>query len=120
MTWDDWEDWLAGMYEPTNSEDWLAAARLLRDPDQFREAAREMIREWPHATRHNLGHMWSGRNAWVGQATCCYSLGLTAADTRRAWGTMSLGDQWTANQVARDIRAEWERTQVDAQAQLAL
>lgn len=117
MPWSEWEDFQAGMYEPTIDDDRVALSiGLLRDGERFREAAREMMREWPNAAIHNGAHMWTGRNAWVGQATCCYSHGATGAETRQAWGTLSNGEQSRANRVATAAREEWERGRQDAQA----
>jgi hypothetical protein len=118
--WIEWEDWQAGLYSAGTDPDRVAdSARLLRDPGAFKEAAREMFREWPTAPRQTLKHMWSGRNAWVGQAACCYAHGATAADTRAAWGTLNNTDQVVANAVARQVRIEWEKEAIDnAQAVL--
>lgn len=115
--WERWEDWRAGLYlqRPEELELSRQARALLCDPDQFREAAREMLREWPAAAEHNLMNMWSGRRSWVGQATCCYSLGATAADTRDAWGLMSNPQQRLANAVADQVIAEWRKETQDAQ-----
>lgn len=114
--WDEWEDHRAGMYIPSVRPDMVAkAARLLSDEDAFREAAFEMLREWPNAAIHNQTHMWSGRNAWLGQATCCYSLAATSAETRAAWGTMSNAAQLAANAVAATVRKSWEKGLQDAQ-----
>lgn len=117
MIWRSWEDYTAGMFEPTaDPERITAAARLLGDPDQFFEAATEMIREWPHAAIHNLAHLWTGRNAWVGQATCCYSLDATGVETRLAWGQLSNEQQRRANRVAVSVREAWEAGRNHAQA----
>lgn len=119
--WDHWEDYRHGLYSPFMHPDRQAAsAGLLRDPDHFREVACEMLRAWPNSAYHNLSNMWSGRNAWLGQASCCYSHGATAADTRAAWGTLTQIEQRLANEVARCVRAEWERSTRDAQAVLDL
>lgn len=113
MYWNRWEDWLAGMYGTESTVANVRAARgLLCDPDAFMEAAREMVREWPTAAVHNLTHLWTGRNAWVGQATCCYSLNITGTATREAWGSMTLDQQRAANEVATQVRIEWERRDV--------
>lgn len=119
---DHWEDYRAGMYRTGNvAEIRVELARgLLADPDAFGEAAREMIREWPNAARHNLYSMWTGRNAWVGQATCCYSLGASSEETRIAWGRLSNDAHSRANAVARCVRDAWERGWRDAQAVLDL
>lgn len=116
MPWVEWEDYQAGLYRPDTDEGrQVASLELLSDPDSFREAAVEMLREWAHSARHNLAHMWSGRNAWMGQATCCYVHGATGADTRAAWGLLSNGEQRRANDVAVSVRAAWERDRRDAQ-----
>lgn len=121
MPFDTWEDWNAGMYLARLDLDMAVAARgLLCDQEAFREAATEMLREWPTAAHQNLAHMQSGRNAWVGQATCCYSLGATAAETRQAWGMMSNTDQTKANETARRVRSIWEKGDRDAQTSFAV
>ena len=83
--------------------------QLLGDVDRFYDAATEMLREWPTAARHNLDYMWSGRNAWVGQATCTYVHGAPAAATRHAWAHLSAWQQRAANAVAVQVRTERER-----------
>jgi hypothetical protein len=114
--WHDWEDYLAGLYHAVHTpENVPLSAAVLRDPEVFREAAMEMVREWPRAADHNLNKMWSGRNAWVGQATCCYVHQATAADTRVAWGTLSNPEQRAANAVADLVRAMWEGGRVHAE-----
>jgi hypothetical protein len=119
--WSTWEDYLAGMWRPDMAPDRQeAAAHLLKDVDEFGEAAAEMLREWPNAAVQNLVHMWSGRNAWLGQATCCYSVAATSSDTRAAWGTLTNGEQRRANEVARAVRTTWERSRQNAQETLAL
>lgn len=120
MSYEVWEDYRAGMYSFDWNEDrQAAAAGLLADPDQFHEVATEMLREWPYAARHNLHYLWSGRNAWIGQASCCYSVAATSADTRAAWGTLTTAQQDAANAVAKSVRLNWERSWRDAQTSLA-
>ena len=114
--WIDWEDYQAGMYDARLLDvNVSAAAFLLTDPGGFHESAREMLREWPRSAHQNLHFMWSGRNAWVGQATCCYSVGATAAETRHAWGSLTNQQQDRANAVARLVRAEWAKGVHDAE-----
>lgn len=119
--WMHWEDYRAGMYGTDMNLTLLdMSAELLRDPARFHETAREMLREWPNAAVHNLTHMWSGRNAWVGQAACCYSHGATSVTTRHAWGTLTDNEQRRANDIAKGLRDEWERGVRDAQTVLDL
>jgi len=115
--WLDWEDYRAGMYRPDQDQDrQRLSAFLLTDLGGFRETAREMLREWPHAAHQNLHNMWSGRNAWLGQASCCYAHGATSADTRAAWGSLTNQQQTAANRVATDLRFLWSKEAQDAQA----
>lgn len=112
--WERWEDYRAGFYRPATG-DTAGPLALLSDPDAFYETAREMVREWPASAKHNLSYMWTGRNAWIGQAACVYSLSCTAADVRLAWGQMSNAQQRAANKIAVRVRDEWERSEADAQ-----
>lgn len=106
--WHSWEDWQNGLYSPTITDEHIAdSARLLADPDQFLEVAREMVREWPNAAVHNLKHMWTGRRAWIGQASCLYAHGATSASTRLAWGHLTSPQQRAANTVAEIVDEEW-------------
>lgn len=108
--WDHWEDYRAGLYGTDLNLTLLERSRaLLRDPDAFLEAATEMVRAWPNATHHNLSNMWSGRKAWLGQATCCYVHGATSRTTRMAWGDLTNEEQRRANGVAELVREAWER-----------
>lgn len=108
--WDNWEDWRAGLYQTLHTIEHVNdSATLLCDPDAFYETALEMVREWPHSSVHNLVHMWSGRNAWLGQASCCYAHGAPGGATREAWGQMTNTEQNAANTAARSVRDHYER-----------
>lgn len=118
--WDYWEDYQHGLYTPGSDPARVAAsARLLGDPDCFWEVAREMVRAWPNSARHNLTNLWTGRNAWIGQASCCYSHKATSSETREAWGTLTQQEQRRANDIARGVRDLWEKGQRDAQTLFA-
>lgn len=103
--WTEWEDWKGGMYalRPIDPEIVERSRALLSSPDQFLEVAIEMVRAWPAAATHNLVLLKSGRAAWVGQASCCYSVFATSGETRRAWGLISTTDQVCANAVAAQV-----------------
>lgn len=114
-TWVTWEDWQAGLYSSITEPDdrnVQSSVALLSDPDQFLEVAREMAREWPNAAIHNVRHLWTGRRAWVGQASCMYAHGAVAIETRIGWGRMTNGAQVAANAAADiaigDIRRGWQ------------
>ena len=116
--WDDWEDYTAGLYQhwiPLRAGMVQDSVRLLSDPDRFAETAREMIRAWPAATRHNLG-LPSGRRSWIGQAACCYCHGATSEETACAWGRLANQTQARANKVADMVASEYMGGRSGAQA----
>lgn len=108
--WEAWEDYAAGFYDPgiPTAMHIADSKTLLTDPDRFFDTAREMMDHWVNSSTHNLEFMWSGRNAWVGQAACLYAHGANPAATRAAWGQMTGTQQETANAVATKARQEWE------------
>jgi hypothetical protein len=107
LPWSNWEDYAAGLYEHRFYMGQVqASVKLLSDPDEFAAAAREMVREWPHAADHNL-HLPSGRRAWIGQAACCYHHGATAEETAGAWGRLSNQVQRRANAIASIIAKDY-------------
>ena len=108
--WIKWEDWRNGLYHRDFLADHVSdSLRLLTDPDRFADTATEMFTEWPAATLHNLINMISGRNAWIGQASCLYAHGAPKAATCEAWGQMTQQQQNDANGVAVHVRSVWER-----------
>lgn len=115
--WHSWEDYRHGLYVVAyNWEDVTNSVALLSDPDQFREVALEMVREWPVAAHQNLLHMWSGRKAWIGQASCLYAHGAPGAATREAWGMLSDPQRRVANRTAEAVRERWAKGVQDAEA----
>tara|TARA_R110000868_G_scaffold92651_1_gene257004 strand:- start:1278 stop:1646 length:369 start_codon:yes stop_codon:yes gene_type:complete len=114
--WESWEDWLAGLYKSRlDAEKVIEAQTLLSSAEQFDEAAREMIRMWPIAALHNLGHLKTGHRSWLGQATACYSVGATSLETRQAWGELSNNAQCAANLVATIIRDDWRKVALNGE-----
>lgn len=109
--WNDWEDWQNGLYatRPIRVSKSWESIRLLSDPDEFREVAREMVLSWPVSARQNLKHLWSGRRAWIGQASCCYHHGATSMETRAAWAALDNSVQARANDIAADVILDYER-----------
>ena len=116
--WDNWEDYAAGLYQhwmPLRPGKVQDSIRLLSDADRFAETAREMLRAWPGAARHNLG-LPSGRRSWVGQASCCYCHGASSEETASAWGRLSNQTQICANEIADAVAIDYIRGISGAQA----
>src|ERR1017187_4124550 len=109
--WNDWEDYLAGLYEnrPVREEMVKSSVSLLSDSEQFYEVALEMLEEWPTSANQNLVNAATGHQAWVGQASCKYAHGATAEETRLAWGRMSNTAQDQANGAADAAIEGWLR-----------
>ena len=114
-----WEDYRAGFYALTYAEQMRGArdaARLLSDSTECYAAMSGVVREWENAAEHNLTDMGQNRRAWLGQAACCWALGLPSFVTRQAWNTLMAGaDQDDANAIADTVIAEWEGARVDAE-----
>lgn len=117
----DWEDWAAGMYgsPPKGALRQLGrAADLLSDVQAFYVAASEMVMAWPVAAEQNLSNVSRNRRAWVGQAACCYAVGVPESVTKLAWHTMTRGARDRANRIADDVIADWGATREYRQATL--
>lgn len=116
-SWDDWEDYKAGLYEKRALRASVInqSAELLSDPDQFLEVGLEMVREWGNAATQNLVNLATGKQAWIGQASCCYAHGATADETKVAWGLLTNWKQIGANRVADSIEAGFMRGRNHAQ-----
>lgn len=108
MTWTTWEDWRAGMYDNRLDARQIEASRRLLAGQEFGDAASAMLTSWPVAARQNLYYMWSGRNAWVGHATCAHRHGSTKMETCAAWGQLTSAQQDRANVTAARSRHQWE------------
>lgn len=109
--WDNWEDWKAGLYlSEYTTEQVTCSLHLLTSPTEFREVAREMLQAWPNAADHNLRHLPSGHNSWIGQASCMYAHGAPSVATRIAWGMMTNAAQGAANRVAYRVLDEWGKS----------
>lgn len=115
---DHWEDWHAGQYALTYNDQArgeLQSAGLLADESACYAAMSAVTREWPNATEHNLTNIEQNRRAWLGQAACCFELGVPAFVTKQAWWTLPETMQVRANGVADTVIGEWEEARRDAE-----
>lgn len=107
-----WEDWKDGLYvlsvDDPNEIMIRRAARLLSDVDLFRESALKMIHRYPYATEVNLSNRSRNRQAWIGQASCCFVCGASEDLTKEAWHRLSAAEQDAANMVADYVTVVWE------------
>lgn len=115
---DKWEDYKAGQYALRYDNEMVGAGLatdLLRDPDGLWAAMSAVIREWPHATAVNLSHTSQNRQAWLGQAACCWNHGVPDFVTKQGWHQLTQDEQNQANDIADSVIAEWEVSQTDAE-----
>jgi hypothetical protein len=109
-----WEDYWAGMYAlPSKTDEPLrikSSAMLLSKPSHFFGVALRMIQEWPVTTEHHLSNRSRNRQAWIGQATCCFAFETPEHQTKEAWHRLSERQQTLANAEADNIIAIWEST----------
>ena len=109
----EWEDFQAGMYcleKKDDSEQLIELAKdLLSDPIEFEKVARNMIFDWHKSASHNLTNKKINRRSWIGQATCCYEIGITEILTRESWSRMTPLARLLANRVADKLIKEYEK-----------
>lgn len=108
-----WEDWKEGMYKATCFMDDTQMVHdcylLLSCPEYFHECASFIIHNWPKSTEHNLTNRARNRQAWLGQASCCFAHGAPEYLTKQAWGLLTEKQQKIANAVADDWIAHFEK-----------
>lgn len=82
-TWDKWECYPAGFYDPkppkgmTVEECKAAYCEFLLDYTRFGNAALRLIKEWPNSCEHYLTNERMNRIAWIGQAAMCLETGIS-------------------------------------------
>lgn len=109
---DQWEDWQMGMYEKTCYMDdeliTLACAATLGCPELLWECMQFVSHNWGKSAEHHLTNVNRNRQAWLGQAACCFIDGAPEYLTKAAWGRLAPQVQERANAVADEVIHEWE------------
>lgn len=106
-----WEDWRHGLYRiPASHEQSGAvyAASLLAVASDLLTAMTAVLDEWPISSEVNLSHVARNRQAWLGQAACCWAIGVPESITKMGWHLVSDALQAEANAVADEVIAIWE------------
>lgn len=109
-----WEDFQHGLYCKTTGKDEKhdeilvgQCKRLLSDQKWFYLVAKEMLHNWPVSADVNLSNPNRNRQAWIGQASCCYALSAPEFITKFAWNQMTSKDRELANKTADMIFKIW-------------
>lgn len=102
-----WEDYKNGMYDyvKSDNDDILIqqSISLLSDKKLFYETSILVIENWNKSTEQNLSNNSQNRQAWIGQASCCYKYKVPEILTRIAWSKMTEIKRNEANLVADKI-----------------
>lgn len=107
-----WEDLQMGMYEKTCFMDDTsmveAAGATLGCPNLLWECMQFVSHNWAHSAEHNLTNVKRNRQAWLGQAACCFIDGAPEYLTKLAWNNLTDEQRNKANIVADEVIQEWE------------
>lgn len=111
-----WEDYAAGQYALRYADKTVgieSSAWLLSEPVELYAAMSAVCREWPNASEHNLTNREQNRQAWLGQAACCFKFGVPDFVVKSAWHTLTEAQQQAANAVADQVMNEWEASRAE-------
>lgn len=108
-----WEDYKAGLYrlpccQDSNHQIELSKI-ILSHPNIFYNIALQMVQEWRFAAEANLSNRGRNRQAWIGQAACCFNHKAAEHQTKEAWWLLSKKQQNKANESADCVIDLWER-----------
>jgi hypothetical protein len=105
-----WEDWKNNLYNSSIIELHITqSAALLSDQDLFYATAIKMINDWPISSAVQLSNKSRNRQAWIGQATCCYHHQASEESTKKAWWLLHEQTQSQANATADKVINMYER-----------
>lgn len=107
-----WEDHREGMYQ---KECFMDEQQMIADceatlacPQWLEEGMKFVSYNWANAAEHNLTNTHRNRQAWLGQAACCFYHGAPEYITKLAWNNLTDQQRAAANTVADHIIRHWE------------
>ena len=107
-----WEDYNAGLYHDKiiNKEKQLIlkSKKLLSNQTKFFASGIKMLKCWETSAKINLTNLSRNRQAWIGQATCCFNHKAPENITIFAWNQIENKIQLKANKTADKIIKKWE------------
>lgn len=108
-----WEDYQFGMHKKECFMDEhkmiTDCELLLKCPGWLWESMTFVSQNWKISAEHNLSNTNRNRQAWLGQAACCFSHGAPEYITKLAWNNLTEKEQKIANDVADDVIKDWEQ-----------
>ena len=113
----EWEDFHNGLYDLDKIDNpnklIKSCANLLKDVDSFYKIMLNVIQEWRKSSEVNLTNTSRNRQAWLGQASCCYKYNAPEYITKLAWRTLTKDQQDKANDMADKVIFEWEKIYIN-------
>ncbi len=107
-----WEDFSNGMFERVCFLDEKVMVDLCKStlacPELLWECMGFVTHQWGYSTEHNLTNYHRNRQAWLGQAACCFIDGAPEYITKIAWNELTDEQRERANKVADEIIADFE------------
>lgn len=109
----EWEDFKGGLYRLPSVQDSAHQVEcskiLLSSPGTFYNVALQMVQEWVIAADVNLCNRSRNRQAWIGQASCCFNHKAAEHQTKEAWWLLDDKQRKEANEAADCVIEIWER-----------
>ena len=108
----EWEDFKHGLYRLPSCQDSPHQVELskilLSTPTEFYNVALAMIQGWKVSADVNLSNRSRNRQAWIGQASCCFNHKSSEQQTKDAWWMLTEEQRMEANKIADEIIEIWE------------
>ena len=108
---EEWEDFQNGMY--ANKIDGLEDSRieqatiLFKNKPLLYEKMKYVAFNWKKSAEVNFTNPSVNKQAWLGQATCCYYCGCSDFETIKAWHLLTETERQNANNIADKVFYEW-------------
>ncbi len=110
-----WEDYKNGFYDSScerYDEKINLSVELLSNQDHFCEVAIDMFDTWKISAEQNLTDNAINKNAWIGQASCCFNHSSPSYVTIEAWWRLDEETRKKANDTARKALKKWQAEQI--------
>jgi len=110
----EWECFQNGMYENiVLRENIENAKKLLCNKNEFKKYCLCVLDEWSNSVNHHLSQKTINKQAYLGQAACCYKYKCTEREVRVAWSEVGDVERYKANEVADIVIKEYERRYIE-------
>lgn len=110
-----WECHKMRMYHPQVTPQGVTCSYdLLRDLERLYRAMDYVANHWKYSATMNLSNRSRNRQAYLGQAACCWLVHSTEDETKIAWRRLTAEEQKLANDVADRVIEEWEASYAEA------